>query len=442
MNVVVSGPFGQGSLADEALLAGLLVHLIAAKHKVTVLTPEPQAVLEIYDDVEALKLPAPGTMLSTPKIWDTLSKSQLLVIISAGVISDKGEVPARVWLGQAEHGRRAGAKTAVMSLGAVPIEDTRERVRVQRQLHNFTDYISVRDAESKRVVIDYAISATRVSHNGDFTLALLRNKIEAKPDAKVARTAGVVLSNTIPTRGEFGLGSREFSPEVIQQYRAVVEKLTKAGIRVRLFHDDIDEARAAAETICEDLPDDLIDHPDAGDDIATTRERMAGCGVVFSPSLHGLILATTCSVPVVGMAAETGASSFLTSLGLAENALRGAAINADDVVAAIQRVLGDHAKLQALVIERVAGLAKKQAQDARTLELLVPRRDRRPVKSDEDEDDEDGGGEDTPRGDRPREKDNRGAGRSGGFGRGGRGPKASPKGKGRSTRAADPWFSE
>ncbi|HYF50211.1 MAG TPA: polysaccharide pyruvyl transferase family protein [Planctomycetota bacterium] len=439
MNVVVSGPFGVGSLADEALLAGFLAYLKSAKHNITVLSPEPANVIEMHD-VDALQLPSPGAILSAPKVWAALSKSHLFIVTSAGIINEKGEVPARTWLGQAEHARRAGARTAIMSLGAAEIADPRERVRVQRQLHNFTDYISVRDAESKRIVIGYGISATRVSHNGDFTLTLASQKVSTSA-ADRDRCVGIFLNATVPTRSEFGASTAPFSEDAIGIYRDLIQRLQEKKRRVRLFHDDTDLAREAAERICEDFDEDQIDLPDPGDDIETTRERLAACGVAFSPSLHGLILAATCGVMPIGLTPEPGAEPFLDSLGLKTNAL--GEFTADAVMKAAEDALPEAAGGLEKILAKVQGLLKKQAQDARTLELLVPRRDRRDTKGAGDDEDEDGEDIGEPRAHGGRDRDRGFRGRSTSRAR-----QAGARGRSRGERPArkkadaDPWFNE
>src|SRR4051812_46845640 len=101
MNVAISGPFGLGSFADELVLGGVLRHLAAGKHDVTVLSADPAAPQAIHG-VKAVEPPSPSGLFSPPAASEVVSKAHLFVLASAGVINDYGSRPARAWLAQLE----------------------------------------------------------------------------------------------------------------------------------------------------------------------------------------------------------------------------------------------------------------------------------------------------------------------------------------------------
>src|SRR6185295_4785988 len=163
MNIIISGPFGLGSLSDEIVLAGLLSHL--KKHSVTILTGNSEETEALNPGIASVvQLPDPSAILSNREALDSLSQAHLLILASAGCVGASGKPPARVWFSQLEHARSMEIKTAAVGLGALPIDDPRERVRLQRLLHNCTDCISVRDEESKLAAIDYGMSPIRISN--------------------------------------------------------------------------------------------------------------------------------------------------------------------------------------------------------------------------------------------------------------------------------------
>jgi polysaccharide pyruvyl transferase WcaK-like protein len=113
---------------------------------------------------------------------------------------------------------------------------------------------------------------------------------------------------------------------------------------------------------------------------------MAECHAAFSMTLHGLILAAGCNVPPIGLKSEYGTPEFLHALGMQDFTLDAAGENFDGVGAA--KLLADAFSQQQLLRERIKPkvqvLVKKEAQNARMLIYLVPRRDRMPPREDDD----------------------------------------------------------
>lgn len=171
MNVVIAGPFGHGTLSDEAVLAGLLRHLAARKHTAVVLSADPARTEEVHG-VSAVQAAAPGSLLSAKQFWNALSKAHLLVLASGGVVSADGKAPARSWLAVLEHAQVAGLQTAVVGVGALEIDDLKERARVRRLLHFFAGGLSTRDEDSKQALMSYGLGACNISASGDPALAL------------------------------------------------------------------------------------------------------------------------------------------------------------------------------------------------------------------------------------------------------------------------------
>src|ERR1043165_6064784 len=172
MNILLSGPFGLGSLCDEIVLGGVLKPLLAAKHEVTLLAADYDAAAAAHPDIEIIELPSPASLLSTPEAYKALGAAHFFGLCGAGVISDKGKHPARAWLGQLESARQMELVTDLIGAGAIDIDDRREQARVQRILHHFADGITVRDDASKEALIRVGLNANRVSVSGDPVLAL------------------------------------------------------------------------------------------------------------------------------------------------------------------------------------------------------------------------------------------------------------------------------
>ena len=381
MNIIISGPFGLGSLADEAILAGLISRL-SHGHEITVFTQHPDRVSAAHPDA-ALKLVAlanPSSVLSTPPAWHALAKGHAFIISSAGTISDSGNPPSRVWLSQLEHGRTAGVKTAIVGVGARPAPDARERARIQRFLHNYADGIAVRDDSAKVVTCAYGMSPSRISNNGTPTVALAAQPVKTRP--RTGRI-GIVLNAHAPTHDDFGFEEMHFSGHVSKPYQALIKALLEdAAQSIVLFHDDTPPAHRFVRDVQASAPDGRIEALSADTSIHVIREQMAGCEVVFSTSLQGMVLATTAGTPTLGLRIETGAIEFLrAALPDGESRALPEAENGDafDAAFAVKRLADARAAsatLRETLQGRLKALLRKEAQNSRMIELLVPRRDR------------------------------------------------------------------
>ena len=384
LKIVISGPFGLGSLADEAVLAGLLARLSAAKHEITVLSAHPDQILELHElgNVRAVALPAPGSVLSTPEAWQAMAKAHLVVVATAGTIGDSGNPPARTWLSHAEHARTLEIKSAVVGVGARPIPDARDRTRVQRLLHNFTDCLSARDEASKLALVSYGLSSSRISNNGSPVFALGEKLPKATPTVP---RVGLVLAPRIPSHPDFGFEEVHASGPVLAATQALAAGLLQeAGVRLSVFHDHTPAAEKHARALTpkgSEIDAARIDYIPCDRPISEIREAMAACEVIFSCSLHGVILAATAGVPVLGCDAETGTKYILDMLMPGANLAIPAGAQGEpfDVAVALERLKqrrADAATLREKVSARLKLLVRKEAQNGRMLELLVPRRDR------------------------------------------------------------------
>jgi len=372
MNVVIAGPFGHGTLSDEALLAGLLRHLAARKHEAVVLSADPLRTEEIHG-VNAVQSASPGSLLSNREFWNALGKAHLLVLASGGVISALGQPPARSWLSVLEHAQIAGLQTAVVGIGALPIEDLKERARLQRLLHHFAGGLSTRDESSKRALMGYGLGASSISASGDPALVLGG----AAPCTPEPSRIGIVLAQSVPSRPGFGVEASPPSPSLLGAVQGLLrEFLSQPATALTLFHDDNEPAREFVRLLTGAPPEARIKTQPAGCPLAQVQARMGECSAIFSLSLHGLILAAGVGVPVAGCAGEPGAAEFLEALGLGRYALpihEGAFASAE-AAAALRELLGQATELRQSMAARMAGLRRKEAQNERMMALLVPRR--------------------------------------------------------------------
>ncbi|MCY3021114.1 MAG: polysaccharide pyruvyl transferase family protein [Planctomycetota bacterium] len=375
MKAVIAGPFGHGTLADEAVLAGLLRHLAAGKHEATVLSADLDRTQTLHG-IAAVEAGPPESFLSNRELWKALGKAHLLILASGGMVSGRGRAPARRWLALLEHAQIAGLKTAVVGIGAETIAEPKERARVQRLLHHCVDGLSTRDFRSKEALMSYGLGANRISANGDPSLALAGNGAGAAGAAAGTRV-GVVLAEGLPSRGEFGVEPHAPAEEFAAATEVFLKGLLGApALSATLFHDDTEPAREFAGKLCAALPPERVTTQAADRPLAEIQARMAECGVIASFSLHGLVLGAGAGVPVIGFGAEPGAAEFLTALGLGDSVVPASpsAFDSGKAAEAVVKLLSRSTVAREMLKPRMAVLRKREAQNARMLDLLVPRR--------------------------------------------------------------------
>jgi len=370
MNVLIHGPFGCGSLADEAMLAGLLARYATTKHEVVVLTADPEETKLLHGNVKAIRHESPKTLLSNKQVWAAFNTSHLFVLTSAGPINFQGEMPARFWLNQLELVQKGGLKAALVGIRAEPIAEMRESVRAQRLLHHFSDSVTARDDLSKSVLAEQGLNQNRVSVNGDPTLGL--QPVASNPEAK---RVGLFLTHTLPSRTEFSYAPEAASAtsEHGQRLHALIDALLKSGHAISIFHD-------AAAPVMEFLRD-LVTGFDADRLTLVAPDRSFGeilieiarCEAAFSCNYHGVILSALCGVPVAAVSEEPCVPGLMKSLGLDAYLVPGAELGG--AAGTIGKLASERGNLSAGMAKRLVDLRRKEAGNIRALDVIVPRRE-------------------------------------------------------------------
>ena len=379
MNIVLSGPFGLGSLSDEIVLAGVLNPLLAAKHSVTVFTADKGATTHTHG-VEAIALPSPSSLTSSNAAWKVLDKAHFFGLCSAGVIGDKGKIPARVWLAQLEYGRQMKMATGVIGAGAIPIEDKKERVRAQRFLHHFADGVSVRDEASKIALVEYGLNANRVSAIGDPTLALFDEDAakKAKPEGPVR--VAFFFADGVPMRHTYAPEPTLAPAQLAKGLNTLLKALNAGNMLATIFHDASRQNAKLSRSIAEGAAPGSTTLLSTDATSGELRAGMSACSLAVTDTLHGLLFAAAHAVPAVFFNENPEAPALLEKLGLKDYVLPSSAgaFDAERALNLVHAALSKAAELRTALIAAVTILARKEAQNARLIERLVPKRNRYP----------------------------------------------------------------
>lgn len=383
MNIVISGPIGLGSLSDEIVLAGVLKPLRAAKHHITVLSADAAATSAMHG-VEAVDLATPTSVLSTPAVWKALDAAHFFGLCGAGTISDKGKTPARAWLGQLESARQMKVTTAVIGAGAIEIDKGIEQARVQRLLHHFADGITVRDEASKLALVESGMSANRISAIEDPTFALFDpNALKAATELRAATARGrarvaFFFADGIPMRQTFGPEPTHAPAPLASGLNAVLKALNAEKIEALVFHDASRQNLKLAQSIADGAAPESATLLDAETPFEELGAAIASCSAALTDTLHGLLFAAVHGVPAVYLAAQAETPALLAKLCLSELVLEAAAgaFDSERALELVRNALAKSDALRASMAPAIAVLARKEAQNARMVERLVPKRER------------------------------------------------------------------
>jgi polysaccharide pyruvyl transferase WcaK-like protein len=245
----------------------------------------------------------------------------------------------------------------------------RESVRVQRLLHHFSDAVSTRDDDSKRVMSAYGLSANRVSVSGDLALG-----IAPVAPAPVKNRVALFISSTLPSRGEFGYTPAAGDAEgpCASAIRSLTAALLKDGKKLSVFHNADEESAAFARDTFNGFDPDRLTLVAPDRSFKEVLQEIAKCESTVSFTYHGVLLSALCGVPAVSFAAERGISALAKTLGLDAFVLP--TLETSAALSALQTLLGS-AGLREALTKRVSDLRKKEAQNLRAMEALVPKRD-------------------------------------------------------------------
>ena len=313
LTVSIMGWYGNRNAGDEAVLAGILEHVrgISPNVNINVFSKRPEETAKLHNVNGLVDLPSTiWESLFTPYLWgyrkaylpgiDALKKSDLCIIGGGGIIADHNPQLIDTWCDRIKLALANSKKVCLYGIGVEPLAHKRS-VKMVAALFNSIDLITVRDEESKQILVDAGIKNVVLAADPAFTLK--KGLVEDIQEEDLGFKDKVVLCPVHRFKGEdekeYGLMHRKFATLLANKYPD-----TKISIGL-MFPPD-----AFLAEYLKDLPNydghvDLFEyHPDKIIDMFSQAKAL------ISTRLHGGILGAVANVPVCPIVYDVKVMSF------------------------------------------------------------------------------------------------------------------------------------
>ncbi len=331
-HIVISGYYGFGNSGDEALLHSILLALKqeAQKHDMTivpvVLSVKPKATEQMHG-VKAIH------RTNLFQIINCIRKSDGLISGGGSLLQDMtGRTTIPYYLGIIKLAQWLGKPTFIYSQGIGPVFRDLFHPLI-RNAFNKSQYVSVRDAESVKILQGIGVQADRIEIVSDPVMGL-----PLKPAGRDSGFGGRAGGYTVEDVGgaDTSPGSAAAPPAdtvpVIgisvrfwNRHRTVLDQLTDAlrlimkqqtvHLRFLPFHPPAD--LEASEYVINRLGPDYRDRvslvADAGDP-QDMLDQVSACDLIIGMRLHSLIYAAAYSIPMIGISYDPKIDHFLNSM--------------------------------------------------------------------------------------------------------------------------------
>ncbi len=382
--VVISGWYGHENVGDEAMLSVLLEAFERrdAATRFTVLSERPDRARVVHDRgerLDALDHPIPYGPLrmldsdlrrATARIREAVRGASLVVLGGGSLLRDRGRANYLRLVDELSWAQRAGVPTAVVGVSVGPLTRRWGRALARRLLSG-ADLVSVRDAESLRVLRDLGVDPAKASHDGDLTLALDVGPVPPPADdapVLVAPCRAMLTGLRDGAKGNpdleadlaralDGIADRSGAPIEFVPFRCAPPEEDDVALCERI------RGRMQAQDRATVAPHDL--------DARVVKRRFAEAGFVVAARLHALHFALAGRAPTVAIAYGQKVERLFFDLGLNDYALaprsasrsklleryeRSRDEGARDFARARER-LKEHAARVRAMLERLAALA-------------------------------------------------------------------------------------
>lgn len=333
-HIVISGWYGHENVGDEAMLAVLLKALEQRnpQPRYTVLSERPDRVLAVHSRskrLAALDHPIPYGFLRAldRDVWMSVARnreavrtSSLFVLGGGSLLRDRGRGNYLRLLDELWFAQSIGVRTAVVGVSAGPLKRLWGRA-ITRRLLSSVDLLSVRDEESRRVLIDLGIDPRQISMDGDLTLA-----IAPKPLTQSRKENPILVA---PCRAMLtGLrdGAAGNSALIGILASTLDDLIAATGARVefvpfRCAGEDEDDAELCGQIHARMKSRDRALVAPHSLDANAVKQRFASARLVIAARLHALHFALHGGTPSFAIAYGQKVSRLFDDLGLAEFAL-------------------------------------------------------------------------------------------------------------------------
>jgi polysaccharide pyruvyl transferase CsaB len=304
MRLLISGYYGFDNLGDEAILAALLQEL-RARHPdwtTVVLSDKPAATEGLYE----VPTVARDSLLG---LWEEMGRADLLLSGGGGLLQNvTSQLSLAYYLSLLELARRRGTPYVILGQGLGPFLGFPGVLRAVRRGLERAEAIVVRDADSFRLVQNFALARPTLRQAADLAL-LLHPAPEAAGD-RLRAAAGLapgepVLGVTL--RGWSGKEPWEAAVALCDHFQGAL------GVRCLLLPFQPEDRPLAwrIAAACDREPA-VLDAPLLPAEMLSLIGRL---DLLVTMRLHGLIFAAAQETPALGLAYDPKVYAFAQEAG-------------------------------------------------------------------------------------------------------------------------------
>lgn len=361
--VVISGYYGFNNVGDEAVLFSMLRTLRALRPdlKITVLSGDPEKTAKTYG-VQAVN------RWRFREVWQALRQCDLLISGGGSLLQDvTSSRNVLYYLGIVQLAKLLGKKVCFYAQGVGPITRKMSREVIKRVV-NQVDLITVRDEDSKKLLLALGVTKPEILVKADAVLGLYAREMDRQQGREYLVKNEVQLGEGAPPI--VGISVREWHQ--YQGYKkavaAVGDALVRQGYQVVFlpfhFPDDIAPSREIAKMMEEPA---VVIRDELG--VVDMLGCLSALHLLIGMRLHSLIMAAVMGVPVVGISYDPKVDAFMKSVGQPV-AGRVETLDAGVLASEVNRVLAHREEVLAQLAEALGAL-RVEARDTGRLALQL-----------------------------------------------------------------------
>ena len=324
--ILVAGYYGFGNTGDEAILASILAGLSERDSgaRVVVVSGDPSSTRSQHR-VEAIP------WRDLPAIARGVRESDLVIVGGGGLFQDHwGVEPSTLltpnhfgitfYAGPAVLACLAGKPLALFALGFGPLTSPEAR-RMVRGVCEAASFLSVRDADSRDLLIASGVSADRIALSTDAAFAL--PDVTAESRSRLTATlahSGKPIVGVALRPWTLGVDRERWEAEVALALDRFVDDTGGSLVFVpfqRSDRSEEDDAAVAARVRRRLRNADRAIVVAAGQDPSETAALLSQCDLVLAMRLHAAIFAISGCVPVVTVGYDPKVQALMERAGLA-----------------------------------------------------------------------------------------------------------------------------
>ncbi|MCL2747229.1 MAG: polysaccharide pyruvyl transferase CsaB [Oscillospiraceae bacterium] len=353
---LVCGAYGRGNAGDDAILEGILQELraVSPDTPITVMSRNPRQTRRACGVGAVHTFNLFGLMRTARRAKLFLSGGGNLI---QNVTSRRSLL---YYLGTIALARRMGAEVLMYACGVGPLSGRFSRRLTASVLNRCVRTITLREDSSLHDLERLGVTRPRVVLSADPALIL-----DPSPRDRVD---SLLKTQDVPLDGNYaafvlrrwpGFRERSEAFAIAADYAEVTYGLIPLFLPIEK-QGDVEAARLTAEQVLG--PCRILRYPDRPEDAIGLLRR---CKLVVAMRLHALIFASSCSLPLVGVAYDDKVSAFLQYMGQ-ETFMPFADVDADALCALIDRAMTKPAGAE----ERQAAVRRLRGIEARNVEIL------------------------------------------------------------------------